>query len=158
MKHFLAICLLALACACHHNDAPPAENFECTLFMTEHIPAAEDFPAYLACWSDQGRVVFLWWHEVSDILSTMGEAEIAEYRLPNEWFDEETGAFDPSCFWPELGIIHEIDGIHDPCSIPELVEYADLECFDVMTQEEADEWDVRHDGRHDHKDHGGGDD
>ena len=151
------ICLLLALGACHH-DTPPAENFDCTLFVTERIPAAEDFPAYLACWSDQGRVIFLWWHEVQDILGEMTEADIDEYALPNRWFDNDTGEFWPWCFWPELGIIHPINGIHDPCEIPELVEFAGLECFDVLTQKSEDEWDDRHGGRHDHKDHGASDD
>ena len=130
MKHLLLLLVVLLPIFGCSSGTPPIENFECTLFLSEYIPANEDFPDYLACWSDQGRLVFFWWHEVNDKVDGFAtNEEFESYRLPNEWFDQDTGAFIPSAFWgPELGIVHWINGIHDPCEVPELVEYADLEC------------------------------
>lgn len=131
MMHAFGLLALLLV-SCSNGNNTTNENFECTLFNTPLIPEAEDFPMYLACWSDRGRVVFFWWHEVSGKLSTLTEADIEAYRLPNEWFDEETGDFIPSAFWgPELGIIHEINGVHDPCEVPGFAEFADLPCEPV---------------------------
>lgn len=128
MKKYLILLALALG-ACHSGGDDASEAYDCTLFNTPAIPAAEDFPMYLYCVSDRGNVLFFWWHEVADKLGTLTPEQIDQYRLPEDWFDRDTGDFVPSAFWPvELGIIHQIDGIHNPCSIPELVEFAGLEC------------------------------
>jgi len=127
---YLACLLLVLAGACY-ADKPQYEEFTCTLFLTDQIPEAEDFPAYLACWSDRGRVVYLWWHQVRDQLDALTQEDIDQYGLPNEWFDDETGAFLPEAFWePELELDHQYDGEHDPCVYPDLVFLAELDCED----------------------------
>lgn len=128
MRIPIAMMLAFVLMAC--NDSKPAEHYSCTLFRTSQIPAAEDFPDYVACWGDQGHfLVFLaidFYRIIDD--GHISHEDINGWRLPNEWFVRETGQFIPTAFWNNtLGIIHTIDGVHDPCSQPDLVEYFHFE-------------------------------
>jgi len=130
MKHSMLSLLVALATiGCHRgSDNDSLEAYNCTLFNTPAIPAAEDFPMYIFCVSERGNTIAFFWHEVHDKINVIPYDELQDYALPLEWFKED-GTFIPSAFWaPTLGILHPINGIHDPCEIPQLVEYFDLPC------------------------------